>query len=201
MRATTCTLLLIAVAVVPALAADQVMVAQERDRAPGEGERPAAERDRPPPAPGMELDEMMRQMDVPPQAAMMLKLLGQGNIDPMMMLLLIPMMQGKPIDDDVIGPLMFMRMLSGATSAPAQQPIAFLDANTLIIVDAGNVYKVNVATMTVMDTVAYKPQAAQANPLATLLPMLMTVRSQARAEPPVAQVVPEPRAEPEETER
>jgi hypothetical protein len=180
MKTTTCLVLLVAVAVLPAFAADPVMVAQERDRPAGEGDRPAAERDMPPA--GAEMDEMMRQMGMGPQEAMMMKLLGQGNMDPMMMLMLMGAMGGGGIDEDVIGPMMFMRMLSGATAAPAQ-PVVLLADNTLIIVDAGTVYKVNVATMAVMDTVTYKPQAAQANPLATLLPLLMTFR-QARAAPP-----------------
>jgi hypothetical protein len=169
----TYAVLLAVVAAVLALAANQVVVAQ-----PPAAAAPPPAAQAAPPAPDMDMDQMMQQMGMNPKEAMMMKLLGQGNIDPMLLLM---MMNGGGMDDDVIGPMMFMRMLSGATAAPTQ-PVVLLDANTLIIVEGGTVYKVNLATMTVMDTVNYKPQAAQANPLQSLLPMLMMGRSATRVE-------------------
>jgi hypothetical protein len=160
MRLLTCVVVLAVVAVVPALAMDAVGAAQPPATAAGPAD--------------VGLEEMMGGTGMPPQAALMMQLLGGGGgqMDPLTMMMLMGAMDGGGMDKDSLGGLMFMKMLSGATAAPVQ-PVVVLHQDTLIIVEGGSVYKVNLATMTVMDTVNYKPQAAQANPLQSLLPMLM----------------------------
>ncbi len=126
---------------------------------------------------------------MPPQAALMMQLLGGGGqMDPLTMMMLMGAMDGGGMDKDALGGLMFMKMLGGATGAPVQ-PVVLLHQDTLVIVEGGAVYKVNLATMTVMDTVNYKPQAAQANPLQSLLPMLMLGHREAQ---PVPETIEEP---------
>ncbi|MFQ5811140.1 MAG: hypothetical protein ACE5JM_16095, partial [Armatimonadota bacterium] len=124
---TTCVALLLVLAAVPAFAMNEVIVPQQPE---------AVQKA---PAPDMDMEQMMQQMGMSPKEAMMMKLLGQGNMDPMMMLMLMGAMGGRGMDGDALGPLMFMKMLSGATAAPTQ-PVVLLDDNTLIIVtsDHGN---------------------------------------------------------------
>ena len=130
-----------------------------------------------PDIPGGELDEAMRHME--PGPAMLLRLLAQGDMDPMMMFLLIGMMEGG-VDEDIMFPMLLSSLAKAGRAAPA--PATVLKGNTLLIVEDGTVYKVDVGQMELAGTVTYRPKAEKADPLQAILPMIFGVRGAPVAE-------------------
>ncbi|MFQ6131365.1 MAG: hypothetical protein ACE5R4_04960 [Armatimonadota bacterium] len=183
---TICAVVLVAMLAAPALAWDRFIDADRPDVAapivPAQAPAtPAPAMPVPPPAAEPEIDVLMRQMGAPPEAAMMMKLLTQADVDPLMMMMLMRMMDGGRIDDDLMGMLFFSKMLQAGTSQPAQ-PATILADDMLLIVEDGVVYKIDVPNMSLAGTVIYRQKAAQANPLATLLPLMMLGRPRAEAQ-------------------
>jgi len=113
--------------------------------------------------------------------ALLMKLLAQqggGGIDPLVLMMMAK--KGEPDMDELFGLSMVSRMFA----APTTPPVTLMHEDSLLIIDNGTVYKVNVETMKLDGTVQYRAQGA-GNALAALAPMLGLAQT-ARVPPPDA---------------
>jgi prepilin-type processing-associated H-X9-DG protein len=109
---------------------------------------------------------------------MVLQLLSQAagmDVGQAMMLFMLAD-QGK-INDDIVGMLLFSKALAGGGG---KQPTALLAGESLLVVEDGVVYKIDVGKMEVTGSVAYRPSPQKTGLPAELMPMMMGAREKAQ---------------------
>jgi prepilin-type processing-associated H-X9-DG protein len=123
--------------------------------------------------------ELLRQMGAGEQDIakfqLMTKLLGP-DADPL--LLLMMMEGGNQGNGDLMGMLLFSKMLGSAGKAA---PVVTAIGTRLFIVEDGTVYVLDTATLKIEGSVSYRPPKARAGLPADLLPMLQQAREKAQA--------------------
>lgn len=167
MRATTWLLtLLILIPAVTAFA---------QDEAPAEGEVPEV------PPQIAEQMERFQDMGMDPGEAMFLSVLTSGQLDTTQMLMLMMMAGEGNIGGDAFGFLMLMDAMKAQKQTG--QPLILERGDTLLIIDSGVLYKVNLETMELEGSVPYARAAgADAEALMSLLGMMMAHRVERGAE-------------------
>jgi len=143
---------------------------------------PAAAQEVAPAAPAEgQLDpaELLRQMGANEEDVARFQLFTQLLGPDMGPLLLLMMMRGEGnVDDDALGFMLMMKAVAGnARTAPA----ALVHGDDLLVVEDGTVYRVDLATMTVKGSVAYRASQKAAGLPQELLPMLQQAGEKAQA--------------------
>ncbi len=132
----------------------------------------------PPIAEGMDPIAMMRQMGADEGAIMMLQLLSQAaGMDLGQAMMLFMLADQGNIDDDVVGMLLLSKALGGGG---AKQPAALLAGDSLLVVEDGVVYKIDIGKMEAVGSVAYRPTAKATGLPAALMPMLQGAQENAQ---------------------
>ncbi len=129
----------------------------------------------------LERMELFKQMGMKEDEALFFSILTSGDMDPAQMLLLMMMMGDKGGGgDDALGALLFMNALGGKKQA--EQPVVLDRGKSLLIIDDGVLYVVNLETMEVDGSLVYvagtKPDAGDT--LAMLMPMLLRAKEKAQ---------------------
>lgn len=123
-----------------------------------------------------ELEELLE--GVPEEGRMFFELLMQGgDMDPATLMLLMAMMDGGHMGDDIMGMLFFSKLLGAG--AKAQQPVTTLVGDdVLLIVEDGVVHKVDVSQAPRLEgSVRYKEKGRGGG---DLLKVLVPIMAQAR---------------------
>ena len=158
------------VATVPAVAQPAAQVEPEppEERAGVDFERMAASQDL------HEQMQMFIEMGMGEKEALFFSLMTSGKMDPATMMMLMAMMGGG-MGGDEMGIMLLMNAMSG--NKAAAQPVVLDRGETLLIIDGGVLYKVNLETMALAGSVPYARAAgADADALTSLLRMMMTHR-------------------------
>jgi hypothetical protein len=153
-------LLLVALGAVPAAALEVTLAAPLQDE-------PA------------DMEVLLEELGAPPEAAMLLQLLDQGDgLDPMTMFMLMAMMEGGHGGPDMEG-FLLLNMLGQGGRAPTAPTLTAV-GDDLLIVEGGIAYKIDLATMELEAAVTYKEKkkADLANLLAMTLPMMADAQEQ-----------------------
>lgn len=175
----------ISLAILPAMAQEQ----------PAEVERPEV------PDELAERIERLQDMGMDEEEALFFSILTSGDMDPAQMLMLMMMMdQGGGGGGDAMGALMFMNMLGGKKEA--EQPVVLDRGETLLIIDDGVLYNVNLEKLELQGSIPYAAGGRGGED--ALLPLLQLMwRGRERAEeaaievPPPVEVLPAPAPEPQ----
>jgi prepilin-type processing-associated H-X9-DG protein len=128
-----------------------------------------------PPAGEVDAVEMMRQMGAGDQEIMMIQLISQAaGMDMGQAMMLMMMADQGNMDEDLMGMLLFSKMLGGAMG---KQPAVLLAGDSLLIVEDGVLYKIDLAKMEVAGSVSYRPTPQMAGGLPqALMPMMQGAR-------------------------
>jgi prepilin-type processing-associated H-X9-DG protein len=150
--------------------------------APAAVPQPAAIAPAAPAEPGMveEMDPMamMRQMGAGDEEIMMLQLLSQAaGMDLGQAMMLFMLADQGNIDDDVVGMLLLSKAFAGGG---AKQPTALLAGDSLLVVEDGVVYRIDIAKMEVTGSVTYRASAQKAGVPGELMPVLKQAREKAQ---------------------
>ena len=162
------------VATVPAVAQPAAQVEPEPAEDAGEDfERMAASQDL------HEQMQMFIEMGMDEEEALFFSLMTSGKMDPATMMMLMAMMDGGG-GGDAMGIMLLMNAMSG--NKAAAQPVVLDRGETLLIVEDGVLYKVNLEEMKLEGSVAYAAGAqAGGEAMAAILgPMIQGAREKAR---------------------
>jgi prepilin-type processing-associated H-X9-DG protein len=164
---------LVALLVVPAVGMEALQLP------PPATAEPAAD-DTARPMTGEEIDpiELMRQMGADDDAIMFVQLMSQAmGADVGQMMLLMMLADKGGMDDDLMGMMLFSKMLGGGAT---KQPIALLQGPALLVIEDGVVYKIDTDTMRIEGKVAYRQKKGAAD-LTALMPFITHAHGKAQA--------------------
>lgn len=162
------------VATVPAVGQPAAQVEPEPAEDAGEDfERMAASQDL------HEQMQMFIEMGMDEEEALFFSLMTSGKMDPATMMLMMAMMDGGG-GGEAMGIMLLMNAMSG--SKAAAQPVVLDRGETLLIVEEGVLYKINLEEMKLEGSVAYAAGAqAGGQAMAAMLgPMIQKAREKAR---------------------
>ena len=127
--------------------------------------------------------DMLKQMGMNDEEALFFSMLTSGDLDATQMMLLMAMMDGGGNMDDALGMMMFMNAMGSGDGA--KPPVVLDRGQTLLILQDGVLYKINLEEMALAGSLAY----AKGGGMDDLLPLLQLIAAW-RQERPQAQVEP-----------